>query len=223
MSDVVVAESSRTLATLIRLTLSGPGYRLRFVNRGREVLDAVRRGPTHLVVLDAGLSDLSGYDVAEALRGDPATRAVPIILTHHDYDPPDRARIQRLDIADVVPKPFERQSLLERVRAIVPPRPIETEPKATAGDPARVAPGAIAALTDEALNKAVDAAVLRAVAGLGPRLEALLDARLEQALDTEVRQLVKSKAESIVWKAVGELAEGLIRDEITRLTTNDPE
>ena len=225
MTEVLVAEASRTLTTLIRLTLSPAGYRLRFVASGREALRLVRLGGVDLLILDAGLADLSGYEVVEALRAAAATARVAVLLTHNDYDVPDRRRISRARIDDVLTKPFERQALLERVRALAPAAVSGTvaamSERVEPLDPAVSTPDPLEALSGDSLADAVDAAVARATAELGPRLDAMLAERLEQALDSEVRKLVKSKAESIVWKAVGELAEDLIREEITRLTQGD--
>lgn len=297
---VLVAEASRTLATLIRLTLQADGYQPHWVSSGREALSFARQHEPAMAIVDAGLRDLGGYDVVDALRAQESTQQMPVLMLHHDYDTVDHSRLTRARVDDVMAKPFERQALLTRVRALLPhvgnaplamvsqaklarierlsqaplasanPRqifersataplrslPQAPPPLASASErppvsATAVAPveeltrgpstdGAVASSSNPPLvsgqpspavdpsaleamvGRAVDVAVAEALAGFGAKLEARLDERLQQALDTEVRQLVKNNAESIVWKTVGELTEDLIREEIERLTANDP-
>jgi len=95
-------------------------YELRSAGDGRSALEQVLSFAPDLVILDLGLPGLDGLEVARSLRADDD---VPIlILTARDAL---EARVEGLDAGadDYLVKPFERQELLARMRALLRRRP----------------------------------------------------------------------------------------------------
>jgi DNA-binding response OmpR family regulator len=231
---ILVAEPSRTLATLVRLTLAGDGVSLEFTTDGRAALEAARRLRPNLVIADAGLPGLDGYDLTEALRAEPTLAGVPVLLTVPDYEHPDAARLARVGVTDVLTKPFERHALLERVRALLADGGPESAAPPAATEPPAPSPAASPAPSPAASPAPagnLEAMVARIVndrlaALVAERLPALVEAaltqqlgsRIDAVLDREVPRLVASRAETVIWKVVPEMAEDLIREELARLT-----
>lgn len=56
------------------------GFRVRAAATAREALQEVTTQPPQIIMLDIGLPDLSGYEVCQKLKSDPATRAIPVLL-----------------------------------------------------------------------------------------------------------------------------------------------
>jgi DNA-binding response OmpR family regulator len=117
--QILVAEDDRDIADLIAHYLHKQGWRAHVVSAGDEALAYAKRQAVDVVVLDVMLPGLSGLEVCRALRSDPATEAIPIIMVTARADETDR--ILGLDIGadDYLPKPFSPNELVARIRALM--------------------------------------------------------------------------------------------------------
>jgi DNA-binding response OmpR family regulator len=118
---VLVVEDDEEIAQVLQRSLRLEGYEVKLAADGVRALEESHAFLPDLIVLDLGLPRLDGLDVARRLRdgGDD----VPIlILTARDAL---EARVEGLDIGadDYLVKPFERQELLARLRALLRRRP----------------------------------------------------------------------------------------------------
>src|SRR5262249_60885749 len=84
-----------------------------------EGLTRGRREPPELVMLDLPLADPSGHDVLEAIRADPATRLLPVVMLTGMATSSEKMRAQAEGVTDFIAKPFSQEELLPRVRALV--------------------------------------------------------------------------------------------------------
>jgi DNA-binding response OmpR family regulator len=117
---VLVVEDDEEIAQTLQRSLRIEGYEVRIASDGVRALDDAHAFLPDLVVLDLGLPLLDGIDVAKTLR---ASDDVPILmLTARDAL---EARVEGLDAGadDYLVKPFERQELLARMRALLRRRP----------------------------------------------------------------------------------------------------
>ncbi|MET0513346.1 MAG: response regulator transcription factor [Thermoleophilaceae bacterium] len=117
---VLVVEDDADIAGVLRRSLDKEGYEVRIAGDGEAALDQAGDFEPDAVVLDLGLPRLDGVEVCRRLRdeGD-----VPIlILTARDAID---ARVEGLDSGadDYLVKPFEREELLARLRALLRRRP----------------------------------------------------------------------------------------------------
>src|ERR687886_135981 len=121
---VLVVEDDGDIAEVLRRSLRLEGYDVRLAGDGVQALDESS-------LLDLGLPQLDGIEVCRQLRKD---GDVPIlILTARDGVD---ARVQGLDSGadDYLVKPFERQELLARLRALLRRRPPRGSAFLTVGD-----------------------------------------------------------------------------------------
>ena len=117
---VLVVEDDEEIAQVLQRSLRLDGYEVRLAADGEAALDAAAAYRPDLVILDLGLPRLDGMEVARRLR---AADDVPILmLTARDAL---EARVEGLDAGadDYLVKPFERQELLARLRALLRRRP----------------------------------------------------------------------------------------------------
>lgn len=131
---ILIAEPSRTLASLIRLTLADVGATLTLVSDGQDAARAVAEAMPSLIITDAELPGLDGYAFVGAVRRLAGGREVPVLLTMSVHHQPDPERIAFLGIEEVLTKPFERAALLERIRGMLP-RATQTYEAPTAPEP----------------------------------------------------------------------------------------
>jgi DNA-binding response OmpR family regulator len=128
---VLVVEDDADIAGVLRRSLDKEGYDVRVAGDGESALDEAGVFSPDAVVLDLGLPKLDGVEVCRRLRteGD-----VPIlILTARDALD---ARVEGLDSGadDYLVKPFEREELLARIRALLRRRPPRGSASMVVGD-----------------------------------------------------------------------------------------
>jgi DNA-binding response OmpR family regulator len=117
---VLVVEDDDEIAQVLQRSLRLDGYDVRIAGDGEAALEQASAYHPDLVILDLGLPKLDGIDVARRLR---AADDVPILmLTARDAV---ESRVEGLDSGadDYLVKPFERQELLARLRALLRRRP----------------------------------------------------------------------------------------------------
>ena len=117
---VLVVEDDDEIAQVLQRSLRLDGYDVRIAGDGEAALDQAAAYNPDLVILDLGLPKLDGIEVARRLR---AADDVPILmLTARDAV---ESRVEGLDSGadDYLVKPFERQELLARLRALLRRRP----------------------------------------------------------------------------------------------------
>ena len=128
---MLVVEDDTDIAGVLRRSLDKEGYDVRVAGDGETALDEAGVFEPDAVVLDLGLPKLDGVEVCRRLRteGD-----VPIlILTARDALD---ARVEGLDSGadDYLVKPFEREELLARIRALLRRRPPRGSASLVVGD-----------------------------------------------------------------------------------------
>jgi len=113
---VLVVEDELKLRELLRAYLEREGLMVYSTGSGVEAVEVGRRSAVDLVVLDLGLPDLAGEEVARELR---ASSAVPIIMLTAKSGERDRIAGLELGADDYVAKPFSPRELVLRVLAVL--------------------------------------------------------------------------------------------------------
>jgi two-component system, OmpR family, alkaline phosphatase synthesis response regulator PhoP len=119
MARILVVEDDADIAELIRRYLQKAGHQVDCLSSGRVVLAHMRHEVPDLLVLDLMLPELDGLMVCQALRGEPATAAVPIIMLTARAEESDRISGLELGADDYVTKPFSPKELVARVAALL--------------------------------------------------------------------------------------------------------
>ncbi len=117
---VLVVEDDEDIADVLRRSLRNEGYDVRTSADGIEALDVAAGFVPDLVVLDLGLPRLDGVEVCRRLRAD---SDVPILMLTARSETEDRVGGLDSGADDYLVKPFERNELLARIRALLRRRP----------------------------------------------------------------------------------------------------
>jgi two-component system, OmpR family, response regulator MprA len=128
---VLVVEDDDEIAQVLQRSLRLEGYEVRIAADGEQALAVHAEYVPDVVILDLGLPKLDGIDVARQVR---SNDDVPILmLTARDAV---EARVEGLDSGadDYLVKPFERQELLARLRALLRRRPPRGSASLVVGD-----------------------------------------------------------------------------------------
>jgi len=116
---IVIAEDEPDMLALIASTLRQAGYSPLTAEDGPRALSLARETMPSLIVLDLMLPGISGLEVCRALRGDPATARIPILMLTARAEEVDRIVGLELGADDYVTKPFSPRELALRVKNIL--------------------------------------------------------------------------------------------------------
>jgi two-component system response regulator MprA len=128
---VLVVEDDEAIADVLRRSLRAEGHEGRSAADGVEALTEAQQFVPDLVILDLGLPRLDGVEVCRRLR---AEGDVPILILTARTDTDDRVEGLDSGADDYLVKPFERQELLARIRALLRRRPPRGSASLVVGD-----------------------------------------------------------------------------------------
>ena len=115
---ILVVEDHPTMREAMRLVLEGEGFSIDEASDGETALDMVRADPPDLVFLDLNIPGVSGTDVLRALKEDPLTAGVSVIIVTATGEE-GRERVIRLGADEYFTKPFSPLALLGTVERVL--------------------------------------------------------------------------------------------------------
>lgn len=121
MPKAIVAEDEEDIRVLLTRILERDAIAVRQVVDGPSALVAIREDLPDLAVLDGNLVGMSGFEILSALRADPQTAGIRVIMVSGLADPADVSRALAAGADDYVTKPFQPRDLTARIRAVLAP------------------------------------------------------------------------------------------------------
>lgn len=115
MAKILVIEDDQSFLDLVRLHLSVAGYEVAAAEDPEEGLRSLISTPPDLILLDLDLPYLSGFEVLEALRSEPAYRKIPVMIITGYKDDESYARCQKMGIDGFFTKPVPSEQLIEAI------------------------------------------------------------------------------------------------------------
>ena|SRR5579862_9819606 len=112
---ILIVEDNELNVKLLKDILELHGYTVQVAGHGVAAIDQVRRDQPDLILLDIRLPDIPGTEVAQQLKGDPATRNIPIIAVTAFAMPGDRDKILESGCNDYISKPINIANFLAMV------------------------------------------------------------------------------------------------------------
>ena len=116
---ILVADDEVDVLNLVALNLKNAGYSVLKADDGPAALEAARASLPALIVLDLMLPGMPGLEVCKLLKGDPATKQIPIIMLTAKAEEVDRIVGLELGADDYVTKPFSPRELVLRVKSLI--------------------------------------------------------------------------------------------------------
>ncbi|HSD30493.1 MAG TPA: protein kinase [Gemmatimonadales bacterium] len=114
---ILVVDDVADNREVLRRRLEREGHAVETAEHGRRALDLVAQRPYDLVLLDVLMPELDGYAVLDALKGDTATRDIPVIMLSALDELPGIVRCIEHGAEDYLHKPFDPVLLRARINA----------------------------------------------------------------------------------------------------------
>jgi len=114
---ILVAEDDRDSRDLVSDILLNLGYTPVTAANGLIALEKIQQEAPDLVILDINMPKMDGFEVCAALRNNPKTAQIPIIMLTAQSDVDSRVRGLGVGADDYLPKPYHPRELIARVEA----------------------------------------------------------------------------------------------------------
>jgi DNA-binding response OmpR family regulator len=122
VARVMAVDDDQVIRGLLEVNLQMEGHEVVTAVDGQDALDKVRADPPDLIILDVMMPNLNGWQVAEQLRAEEATRDIPIILLSARAMENDVRKGTELGADSYVTKPFDPIELMELVTRLLEER-----------------------------------------------------------------------------------------------------
>ncbi len=117
--NLFIVEDEEDILELLRHRLTREGFIVTTASRGEDALKAIQRKLPDLVLLDLMLPGLDGLEVCRALKKNPKTASVPVIMVTAKGEESDVVAGLEVGADDYVVKPFNTRVLIARIRAVL--------------------------------------------------------------------------------------------------------
>jgi CheY-like chemotaxis protein len=124
VARVMAVDDDHVIRGLLEVNLEMEGYDVVTAVDGQDALDKVAADPPHLILLDVMMPNVNGWQVAEALKGDEATRHIPIIFLSARAMEADVRKGTDIGVESYVTKPFDPIDLMDLVARLLAERGI---------------------------------------------------------------------------------------------------
>jgi CheY-like chemotaxis protein len=119
VKTILLADDSITIQKVVELTFSDGAYRVLCVSNGAQALRKIAEARPDIALLDVIMPEKNGYEVCEAMKADPATAAIPVLLLTGTFEPFDSQRAEAAGAEGHMTKPFESHTLVAKVDELI--------------------------------------------------------------------------------------------------------
>jgi CheY-like chemotaxis protein len=113
---VLVVDDHPDAVNILTMILQKRGYQTVSAQDGVEALQKIQDESPELVLLDVMMPKMDGYDVCRAVKADPKTCHIPIVMLSARTDAASKERGLDLGAADYIAKPIDPAKTLEKIK-----------------------------------------------------------------------------------------------------------
>ncbi|PIW68435.1 MAG: DNA-binding response regulator [Candidatus Omnitrophica bacterium CG12_big_fil_rev_8_21_14_0_65_42_8] len=116
---MLIIEDEKDIVKMLDYNLKKEGFKTLSAYNGEDGLDMASKENPDLILLDLMLPEIDGFDVCKALKSDPKTSHIPIIILTAKDQETDKIVGLELGADDYVTKPFSPRELIARIKAVL--------------------------------------------------------------------------------------------------------
>jgi diguanylate cyclase (GGDEF)-like protein/PAS domain S-box-containing protein len=128
--NVLVVDDHESMRSLLERVLRSQGHMVTTAASGRDALELLSKYPIDLVVLDVMMPEMSGIEVLERIKSNPATRDIPVLVVSADTDTEKVVACINLGAEDYLVKPFNAVFVKARVTTCLERRRLRARERA---------------------------------------------------------------------------------------------
>jgi DNA-binding response OmpR family regulator len=113
---VLVVDDEPHIVKLVKLSLGDQNYDIVGITSGKEAISYVNNNAPDILVLDLMMPGVNGYDVCQAVRENPKTKGIPIIILSAKSQMLDKLNAIDVGADDYMCKPFDPDELARRIK-----------------------------------------------------------------------------------------------------------
>lgn len=115
IAQILLVDDNPNNLRLLTQILINRGYVVRAVTSGARAIASIEKSPPDLVLLDIRMPGMDGFEVAQQLKSQPLTQAIPVLFISALDDVHDKVRAFESGGVDYITKPFQLEEVLARV------------------------------------------------------------------------------------------------------------
>lgn len=119
MRTVLIADDEHNIRHILDFSLHAEGFDVLSANSGEEALELAREHRPDLIILDVMMPGQGGIETCRALKSDPETASIPVILLTARSSREDRQAGEEAGANDYITKPFSPQKLVDTVQGLL--------------------------------------------------------------------------------------------------------
>lgn len=132
---ILLADDSITIQKVISITFSSPDYEITIVDNGSDAIKKAVEVKPDIILTDIVMPGKTGYEVCDAVKGNPALQTIPVLLLTGAFEAFDEQKAKQAGADAWLSKPFETQALIDKVNTLLSKpavkKPAEARPAAT--------------------------------------------------------------------------------------------
>ncbi len=136
---ILFADDSATMRRIMEKTFAAEPIDVVAVPSGEAAIAKAIEIRPSVVIADAGMPGVNGYELCRALRQDPSLGNVPVLILGGVSSPYDEAKGRDVNVTDSMKKPFDTTKLIEKVNELAASAPAMAQPATPAPAHAQVA------------------------------------------------------------------------------------
>jgi twitching motility two-component system response regulator PilH len=118
-ATILIVDDSRTLVHALKSFLEQSGFATVTAFDGIQGIEAARAHRPDLVLMDIVMPNMNGFEATRALKRDPGTATIPVVIVSGAEQPADRVWGTRLGAKGYLAKPLRKDSLLETINQVL--------------------------------------------------------------------------------------------------------
>lgn len=115
---ILIADDSNTERLNLKQILEAAGYEVITASSGNEAKALAESQSPDLIMLDIIMEDGDGYQACRALKRNPATQSIPVIMVSSKSNPVDKQWAQKLGANAYIVKPYKDADVLQQIAAL---------------------------------------------------------------------------------------------------------
>jgi len=119
---ILVVDDDAFLLSSITSFVSGAGYAVTTAAGGAEALERIREGLPDIIIVDAVMPEMDGFELTRRIRRLPGAEKIPILMLTGLRADSDRSSAEASGVTEFITKPIKPEELLRRVDAQFRPK-----------------------------------------------------------------------------------------------------